>query len=507
MAMPPSPIPSVPVLSTDEALALEDGLFGGDERKEWKAMVQAGRSVAQGILRDFEETGAFPPDGRILVLAGKGNNTGDALIAAREILERHPKANADILFAFGPRSLKPLAARAWRGLTEGVHGRVDSIGADSLAGGYELCICGIIGFRYRPPLPPEAAAAIGASSRCTFRFKAAVDLPTGWSEPGAFQADFTYATGSVKAPLLGCANAGRPRYLDLGFFSESAREDAAASDRVILPSVLRPLAGLRRASSDKRSQGHLFIVAGSGSYPGAAMMATLSALRSGAGLVTAFVPKSLVPEFASRAPEAIWVGMPETPAGGLARGGLDQVMGVIKRASALAIGPGLGREPESQALALEIVKSSTVPLVIDADALQPDIVRAGSIARILTPHEGEFSRIANGASLRELAIAAHGTVVLKGPVTRVTDGGAVYHSFFGGPVLARGGSGDILAGLVGGLLAQEPSDPLACACRGAAWHGMAADVLARSRGQTAVQVSQILECLGPALKEAAEPPA
>jgi NAD(P)H-hydrate epimerase len=310
----------------------------------------------------------------------------------------------------------------------------------------------------------------------------------------------------VKAPLLGCANAGRPRYLDLGFFPGDGR-DGAAADRVILPSILKPLSGLRRASSDKRSQGHLFVVGGSGSYPGAILLATLSALRSGAGLVTSFVPKTLVPEFASRAPEAMWVGMPETKVGGLAAGGLPLIMGYIDRASALVVGPGLGREPETLSLALEIVKASKVPLVIDADALQPDIVRAGSIARILTPHAGEFTRVAKGAELRELPKAVHGVVVRKGPVTQICDGGAVYHSFFGGPVLSRGGSGDLLAGLVGGLLAQTPSDPLSAACKGAVWHGMAADCLARDRGQAAVQISQLLDYLGPALRQSAQQPA
>jgi NAD(P)H-hydrate epimerase len=496
--MPASPIPSIPVLSPGDALALEAGLFGVDERKEWKAMVQAGKSVARAILQDFGEVGGFPPGGRVLVLAGKGNNTGDALVAAREILEGHPKAEADVLFSFGPRHLKAPAARAWRGLSESARGRVRSV--DAPGASYDLCICGIIGFRYRPPLPPEAAAAIEASGRSAVRLRAAVDLPTGWGEAGAFRADFTYATGSVKTPLIGCANAGRPRYLDLGFFAGGA--GGASADRVILSSILRPLSGLRKASSDKRSQGHVFVVGGSGSYPGAVMMATLSALKSGVGLVTAFVPKSLVPEFASRAPEAMWAGMPETPGGGLARAGLSQVMGAIGRASALAIGPGLGRDPESLALALEIAGASTVPLVIDADALQPDIVRAGSVPRIVTPHAGEFSRISQGAGLRELAPAVHGVVVRKGPVTEISDGGAVYHSFFGGPVLSRGGSGDILAGLVGGLLAQTPSDPLTAACRGAVWHGMAADLLARSEGQTAVRTLQLLDFLGAALREA-----
>jgi NAD(P)H-hydrate epimerase len=143
-----------------------------------------------------------------------------------------------------------------------------------------------------------------------------------------------------------------------------------------------------------------------------------------------------------------------------------------------------------------------VPLVIDADALQPDIVRAGSVPRIVTPHAGEFSRIAQGGGLRELASAVHGVVVRKGPVTEISDGGTVYHSFFGGPVLSRGGSGDLLAGLVGGLLAQAPSDALSAACQGSVWHGMAADRLARSEGQTAVRTLQLLDFLGPALREA-----
>jgi NAD(P)H-hydrate epimerase len=196
--------------------------------------------------------------------------------------------------------------------------------------------------------------------------------------------------------------------------------------------------------------------------------------------------------------------MPETKEGGLAASGLPLIMGYIDRASALVVGPGLGRETETLSLALGIVKASTVPLVIDADALQPDIVRAGSIARILTPHAGEFTRVAKGADLRELPKAVHGVVVRKGPVTQICDGGVVYHSFFGGPVLSRGGSGDLLAGLVGGLLAQAPSDPLSAACKGAVWHGMAADCLARDRGQAAVQISQLLDFLGPALREKAQ---
>jgi len=494
-----SPIPSHPVLSPDQARALEGALLGGDEPREWAAMNLAGRAVALAALGDLEEAGGFPPSGRMLVLAGRGKNAGDALIAAREILERRPGARGTVLFAFGARKLAPLAARAWQELSEKCRDRVREAGADALPRAFDLCLDGIFGLRYRPPLPPEARAAIAASAACRIRLRAAVDLPSGLDEPGAFGADFTYATGSVKAPVMGCANAGRPRYLDLGFFLEG--RDAGEGDRVILPSILAELGALRPAASDKRSQGHLAIVGGSASFPGAVLMSALAALRSGVGLVTAFVPRSLAPAFAARAPEAMWVGLPESAGGGLSRGGLGQVMAGAQRATALAIGPGLGRDPEALALAMDVVAGSPVPLVVDADALQPDIVRAGTAPRIVTPHAGEFSRIAFGAGLRELCAALPGVVVEKGPVTRISNGGAVYHSLFGGPVLARGGSGDLLSGLVGGLLAQAPGDPLAAACRGVVWHGVAADRLARHHGQAAVQVLQVLDFLGAALRD------
>ena len=502
----PSSIPNVPVVSTAEAEAFESNLFGGDERRIWTAMLKAGGSVAAAALEDLEEIGGFPARGRILVLAGKGNNAGDALIAARDVLGIFPVSSCDVLFAFGSRGLKPLAARAWRSLCEGGRGRVRPTGPADLLGPYDLCLDGIFGFQYRAPLPPEASAAIAASSIPRIRFRAAVDLPTGWKEKGAFRADFTYATGTVKDPILGCANAGRPRYLDLGFYKGNDKA-AAKGDRVVLRSILEPLAGLRPAGSDKRSQGHLVIVGGSENFPGAILMATLSALRSGVGLVTACVPENLVPAYAARAPEAMWVGLPEAGSGGLSPAGFARVMKVLERGSALAIGPGLGREPKSQALALRIVSASPLPLVIDADALQPGIVRAGKAPRVLTPHAGEFARIAKGAALRKLCAELNAVIVEKGPVTRISDGGAVYHSFFGGPVLSRGGSGDILAGLAGGLLAQTPGEPLLAACRAAVWHGSAADLLARGHGQAAVHTLQLLDFLAPALRESPACPA
>ncbi|HEY5078845.1 MAG TPA: NAD(P)H-hydrate dehydratase [Opitutaceae bacterium] len=505
--MPTPAIPSIPVLTPAQAGAFEAALLGGDESREWKAMLRAARAVADAAARDMGDIGGFPGAGRILALAGKGNNAGDALLAAKEFLERFPKATCDVLFAFGSRGLKPLAARAWRGLSESGRGRVRSVGASDLARSYDLCLDGIFGFQYRPPLPSEARSAIEASSRRKIRFRAAVDLPTGWSEPGAFLADFTYATGTVKVPILSCPNAGRPRYLDLGFYDGAKEARKSEGDQVVLASILGPLAGLRPAASDKRSQGHLVLVGGSEGLPGAILMASLAALRSGVGLVTAFVPDSLAAAYAARVPEVMWAGLPETKGGGLAPAGLAKIRKALGRASALAIGPGMGKDPKTHALVLDIVNGAKVPIVIDADALQPDIVRAGKAPRVLTPHAGEYARISGGAELRKLCTALGASIVLKGPVTRISDGGAVYHCFFGGPVLSRGGSGDILAGIAGGLLAQAPGDPLAAACRAAVWHGMAADQLARSKGQTAVRTLQLLDFLAPALRESAACPA
>ncbi len=486
-----------PVLTAGETKRLEAELFGGDETREWPAMRRAGRAIGEAVLRDFCELGNFPVGARILVLAGKGHNGGDALIAARHILGKHPGARAGVCFVLGARALRPLAMRAWRELAQENPGRVDILRALPEDTDWDLCIDGIFGFQFRPPVDERVAALIAQVNALPVRFRAAVDLPSG----GLFRADFTYATGAVKTPALDDKNCGRLRYLDLGFLQNRARD--AHADSILTPAILSPLRALRSPHTDKRDFGHLFVVGGSREYPGAVLMSVLAALRSGAGLVTAFVPKSLAPAFAAQAPEAIWRGMAESPAGGLALNDFPALAerlagekGGTARASALLIGPGLSRDRETLVLAGEILRTvKDAPVVLDADALQPEIVREGVAPRILTPHAGELQRIA-------AAIPKGAVVVRKGPLTRIGREGeaAAYVSPFGGPALARGGSGDLLAGMIGGLLAQAPGEPLLAACRGAVWHGMAADCLARAQSQQAVRTTQLLDYLPEALR-------
>ncbi|MCX6951477.1 MAG: NAD(P)H-hydrate dehydratase, partial [Verrucomicrobia bacterium] len=369
---------SHPILSCREAGAFEKRHFGGDETKEWPAMQRAGRALAAAAIRDGGEIGGMLADGRILVLVGKGHNGGDALIAAQALLEHLPAATAEVVFVFGERTLRPLAARACRELVHGARDRVVTLGEPR--GGYALCLDGIFGFQFRPPAEPRVAALIERVNALPIRFRAAVDLPSA----GLFNADFTYATGIVKTPVLEewAPRAGRVRYLDLGFF----QGDEPGESRVLTSAVLAPLAALRSPYSDKRTYGHVYVLGGSRSYPGAVLMSVLSALRSGAGLVTAFVPESLVASFAARAPEAMWVGWPETPTGGLALEGQHLLTERMERARALMIGPGIGREPETLELVRDIAATATVPLVLDADALQPEIVSVGKGPRVLTPH-------------------------------------------------------------------------------------------------------------------------
>lgn len=490
---------SIPILSCAEAAELERRLFGGDEAREWAAMQQAGKAVGQAILKDAEEVGGLRRGLRMLVLVGKGHNGGDALIAARTLLVARPDADANVAvsFLFGERGLRPLAARAWRELAQYAGDRVRVVAPSVLTGSYDLVLDGVFGFNFRAPADAAVAQVLAAANALDVRLRAAVDVPSA----GLFQADFTYATGSVKAPVVGAPAAGRVRYLDLGFFAGGFFPGA---ERVLVRESLLPIARLRSPQSDKRTYGHLLVLGGSQSYPGAVLMTVQAALHSGVGLVTAFVPESLVPAFAARVPEAMWVGCPVTPEGGVALEAESVIRRRLDRGQAWVIGPGLGREPETQALVASLVRQSEVPLVLDADALQPEVVGLGAAPRILTPHAGEFARMAGGRTPREVARTPGTTLALKGPVTQVVAGEIVARSFFGGPVLARGGSGDVLAGLAGGLLAQAPHDPALAASRAVVWHGLAADRLARRRGQVAVVTTDLLEELGPVLRELGE---
>ncbi len=518
-----------PILDCQEARAHEAEILGHEDA-EWSAMRAAGAAVKRGVVRDYRELRPLPGRFRVLALLGKGNNAGDAMIACAHLLADYPRARVDLLFVEPVEALKPLPRRALQELM----GRVRILQFEpvwdveqcrtrlleaSAGRGYHICLDGLLGMSFRPPLRPAHACLIDAVNGFPeIDLRAAIDLPSGCGgEPDApvFQADMTYATGIAKSPLFqGPALHGRVRYLDLGFFDQPVDAFKEAEESILLPQLLDSLRTLRPPNVDKRTFGHLYIVGGSSFMPGALLMAVQAALRSGVGLVTAFAPVSVAATLAAQVPEAMWVPWPETASGTLSPKALPLLTDRISRADALLVGPGMGWDRNTELLTQQIVASVDLPVIIDADALRP---RAVDMARtrkptagpvVLTPHMGEFIRVAKlkkpeTASHKLLAFcrSARVTLALKGPITRICDGHHVFMNTFGGPVLSRGGSGDLLAGMIGGMIAQNNKDiPLAVA-RAVTYHGLAAERLARARGQVAVRTTEVLEFLPEVLRD------
>lgn len=280
----------------------------------------------------------------------------------------------------------------------------------------------------------------------------------------------------------------------------------------------------RPADSNKVTVGRVLVVGGSPPMAGAPALAGLGALRGGAGLVKVAVPQGIQPISASFRPEATTLGLPQTRAGALGRAAFDAVRQIVNDWDAVVLGPGLGRNRSTQELVRSLIRSVRKPLVLDADALFAaigacDTLQAREAPTVITPHEGEAARLLEQSSDevradREAAVAAlaeatGAVAVLKGPGTLVCDGTQIHVNETGGPVLATGGTGDVLAGLVGALLAGMEGtglDPFACACIAVHAHGAAADAVAGARDR-GVLASELADGIPEALRALRDPAA
>jgi hydroxyethylthiazole kinase-like uncharacterized protein yjeF len=519
-------LPIDPILSCEEALSFESNYFVGDLDREWEAMNRAGEAVGDSLLRDMRELRTIPHRPRILVLVGKGHNGGDALIAAKRFLKTIPTARAVIWPYCSWSEVRPLCKRAYEEMLELVGKRVEEIkDLKSFTDESEIestflrlseeefsvSVDGFLGMQAKLPLRKPLShlvCLINQSDRIGVRV--AVDIPTGVGEEavneGALRADFTYATGIAKLPIINEDNLqwiGRLRYLDLGFFTNG--EDALSTHSkigVLRPTALRNLRKLRPVHSDKRTNGHLFLLAGSRELGGAAMMAAQAALKAGVGLLTVGIPESLHSSFVAQRPEAMWVPLPETPNGGLALEGLGKIRQFLSRATALAIGPGIGLEAETHSLVRETLNVWNGPAILDADALRAEIIEKISSPErlVLTPHAGEFDRLSGSEPVEDYSSKTGSIVVLKGAHSEVVSPDKRVFSFSGSSLLARGGSGDLLTGIIGAMLAKGEYDLFSSTLLGVLWHGRAAEVLARQHGQEAVNVTDILDYLSFALR-------
>jgi ADP-dependent NAD(P)H-hydrate dehydratase / NAD(P)H-hydrate epimerase len=532
---------SYPVLSTKQVLELEKKLLGRDPKKVRQAMEAVAKAFVNAVLQDFQEISPlFPENARILILLGKGHNAGDGLYAIKHILERYPKACVDIIFAFGKDNLKPLVQELWQSLAPHPNITVlapdlhhlpailDALNSKPL---WHLCIDAIHGFSFSPPLAKQTAALLKTINALdTILLRAALDLPSGLTEeatPLAFRADFTYLAGSPKLQACQPLNApwvGRIRLLDIMFFHTGYT--GVSKTHLLSKAILNPLRHLRKPQSYKKDYGHLLLIAGSRAMPGALLMSAKAALKGGIGLLSIACPESLVGALAAALPEAMWLGLPETPTGFLSKQSLGALKAYLPKVNTLLIGPGLGQDPSTVELLQGLILHSKQALVLDADALNAATLktlktRTSTAPVYLTPHIGELrrllslekqeltsSKIAKNPQatedalklLKSLAKQSKAYALLKGSLSYMTDGRALFISPFGGPILARGGSGDILSGLLAAIVAQREGHSIEPLLQAAVWHGLAADTMAQTLGQRAVQTTDLLHFLTQALR-------
>ena len=281
--------------------------------------------------------------------------------------------------------------------------------------------------------------------------------------------------------------------------------------------AMTTLESLRRGpASHKGDYGHVLVLAGSTGFAGAACLAARAAVLSGAGLVTLGVPWALLPIVAAKLTACMTHPFRQVPGGALALGALPEVLAFAAGCDVVALGPGIGRRRSTEKLVHALVREVAQPLVLDADGLnalegRPELLDGARGPRVLTPHPGEMARLCGlptrdvQARREELAAefaARHSAVVaLKGHRTVVTDGRETYVNDTGNPGMASGGTGDVLTGMVAGLLAQG-IEPFAAACLAVRLHGLAGDLAAAEMGEQALNAADLLDYIGKAFLSA-----
>jgi NAD(P)H-hydrate epimerase len=480
---------------TDRVTVAEHGVAS------FALMQAAGGAVARFVEREYANAR------RIVIFCGKGNNGGDGFIAARalELMGRQVQ-----VFLLGrPEDLKGdarAALEAWGGrphlLAE--EASLDSSVFHKALQQADLLVDAVVGTGFQPPLR-GAPAALRRYLREAKVPVVAVDLPSGWdadshefSAEGAYRADavvtFTAPklahvcgnlTGSAYGPIV-VAPIGSP---EAAIRSELRMTWAGASKRIFdVP---------RTADANKGLYGHVLVMGGAWGKAGAPSMCSLAALRAGAGLVTAAVPERSLPLVAGVAPELMTVPLAEGPEGEIAAANLDpkRLDALLARKTVLALGPGMGQSTETEAFVLGLLEKTAdrkdLALVLDADALNilakhKDRLHGAGRTVVLTPHPGEMGRL-TGMSTRQVQadrenLARHFarehqvTLVLKGWRTLIAHpDGSLAINTTGNPGMAKGGSGDILTGIVAACVAQFPAQAREAVEAAVYLHGLAAD--------------------------------
>jgi ADP-dependent NAD(P)H-hydrate dehydratase / NAD(P)H-hydrate epimerase len=491
-----------PILTPTESAALDRESRDRGVTVE-HLMESAGRAVARAATAAVGGTYGR----RAVVICGKGNNGGDGLVAARYLI-RWGVAATVVLLPDETTLREPSATMLQR--LEEVGGRIragDSLSRELARADVAVDAIFGTGFRGQPEdVSADAIEELNASGVPVV----AVDIPSGVDgETGAVAGEAVIATvtvtfGAPKPGLLfhpGASHAGIVEVVDIGFPPELVRSDLWLVDQ-------DDIAGLwphRDPAGHKRRSGVLLVIAGSRRMTGAVRLVAEGAYRAGAGLVTVAVPEGILSVAERLVTEGTFLPLPETADGTIGQAAFDVVSPQLESFDAVAIGPGMTAQAETASFVQAVVANAPVPIVADADALNAFAGHAADLARrqadlVLTPHDGEFVRLAGGTvrelgedrlgRLRKLAAEVRATVLLKGrPALTASPSGEVRLNPTGGPSLSTGGTGDVLTGIVGSLLARGRSS-FDAATAGAFVHGVAGDLagLELGEGATAVDV-------------------
>lgn len=485
-------------------------------------MENAGRAIAQAI-RD-----RWPVDKKQakpwLVLVGKGNNGGDGVVAARQLIEAG--IPAELVYAVDPQSLSGDAALQ-RDIAAKL--RIPSMVYTAQPGRiqwqqYAGVIDGLLGTGTSGP-PKEPYASLIREANASGLPIVAIDLPSGMhADTGevfdpCIRATLTVSLGFLKIGLTqypAAELAGETIVQPIGipsFLAEQWPVRTKLTDEAVIRDLIGgPWPPARSPNAHKGTYGHVLVAASSRTYSGAGWLTAKAALRAGSGLVTWALPDTLIRSLAGHLPEAILTGVPDDGQGNWAADSADTIVHMANERSVLAIGPGIGRFAEEREWLRTIWEQTRVPMVADADALNILAEANGleqwkrpSVPVVLTPHPGEMARL-TGMSTRDVqrdrvglarsfATTHEVTLVLKGARTVIaTPNGDVFVNATGNPGMATAGSGDVLTGIIAGLIAQGfPSDQ--AAVLGVYWHGLAGDRVAQTRTMASIISSDLIEAL------------
>ena len=477
-------------------------------------MENAGCRVVEWLEKWFAPLSAQ----RIVILCGKGNNGGDGMVIARQLLCNAGIRACIVLFA-NPDDLKGDAAANYKMLLAAgvrVHREIPPEARNAT-----LVIDALLGTGIAGPATGRMLDGIHAiNGEFPLAKVVAVDMPSGMpSDPGIeageiARADYTVTFTAPKVAQVippGCDRVGK---LVVGGIGSRAEFFEGIKLEVIEPAMFGALLAPRPPSGHKGTFGHVLAIAGSRGKTGAAAMTGIAALRSGAGLVTVASAESAIPQIAGHAPELMTEPLQETESGAIAPN--PNLGPVLDGKTVIAMGPGLGRAQQIAGIVASVADASELPLVLDADALIP-LREARGRVRILTPHPGEMARLTGktAAEVQADRLGAarafaqeHGvTLVLKGQRTVIGFlDGRVWINPTGTPALGTGGSGDILTGLIAGLLAQFPKQPDECVAAAVYLHGLAGEIGARELGEKSLIATDVLRFLPRAMEECAAVP-